>query len=419
MSPPENILPWAAALGVGLLIGIERERSQPPESPAGLRSFVLAALAGAVAGAIGAAAVAVSIGAFALLTLAGYLHTRQSDPGLTTEFALLLTVLLGVLAQQAPGLAAALGVLVAATLAAKTMLHEFARHVLSAQEMESGLLLATAALVVLPLLPDQPIAWLAGLNLHTLWLLAVLVMAIESMGHIAVRAFGSQRGLALSGLAGGFVSSTATIASMAQRARLNVAMQGDCLRAALLSNVATVVELSLLVALLEPALLPGLLPAVGLYGAGALLAVGATWRRRLGATGDSTSSELAAHRPFQPLQALLFAAVLAGVLLAAEWARRMLGSDAALAATGMAGFADAHAAAASAAQMAANGAFSPWQALLAIGLALTTNAVSKIVAGFAGAQWAFGWANVAAQFVLIGLFWLGLWLGTGNAWGGG
>ena len=66
MSPPENILPWAAALGVGLLIGIERERSQPPESPAGLRSFVLAALAGAVAGAIGAAAVAVSIGAFAL-----------------------------------------------------------------------------------------------------------------------------------------------------------------------------------------------------------------------------------------------------------------------------------------------------------------------------------------------------------------
>jgi Predicted membrane protein len=79
-------------------------------------------------------------------------------------------------------------------------------------------LLAAAALVVLPLLPDQPIAWLAGLNLHTLWLLAVLVMAIQSVGHVAVRAFGSQRGLALSGLAGGFVSSTATIASMAQRA---------------------------------------------------------------------------------------------------------------------------------------------------------------------------------------------------------
>ena len=48
-----SLLPWAAALGAGLLIGIERERSQPRNSPAGLRSFVLAALAGAAAAAIG------------------------------------------------------------------------------------------------------------------------------------------------------------------------------------------------------------------------------------------------------------------------------------------------------------------------------------------------------------------------------
>ncbi|MDD4881455.1 MAG: DUF4010 domain-containing protein, partial [Gallionellaceae bacterium] len=120
----------------------------------------------------------------------------------------------------------------------------------------------------------------------------------------------------------------------------------------------------------------------------------------------------AARRPFQPLQALLFAALLAGVLLAAEGARTLLGIDAALAATGLAGFADAHAAAASAAQLAANGAFSAWQALLAIGIALATNAVSKIVAGFAGAQWTFGVVNLVAQFGLIGLFWLGLWLGN-------
>jgi uncharacterized membrane protein (DUF4010 family) len=412
-----SVLPWIAALGIGLLIGIERERSQPPESPAGLRSFVLAALAGATAGVLGPVALGVVLAAFALLTFAGYTQTRKSDPGLTTEFALLLTVLVGALAQQSPGWAAGLGVAVAGILAAKTTLHGFARRVLSTQELESGLLLAAAALVVLPLLPDQPIAWLAGLNLHTLWLLAVLVMAIQSVGHVAVRAFGSQRGLALSGLAGGFVSSTATIASMAQRARLDAALQGDCLRAALLSNLATVVELSVLIALIDPALLPGLLPAVGLYGAGALLAVGATWRlaRRAAQSSALSDESEATRRPFQPLQAMLFAALLAGVLLAAEAARSMLGSDAALAATGLAGFADAHAAAASAAQMAVNGAFSSWQALLAIGLALATNAVSKIVAGFAGAQWTFGVVNLAAQFGLIGLFWLGLWLGNAQA----
>lgn len=409
-----TLLPWAAALGAGLLIGVERERSQPPESPAGLRSFVLASLAGTTAAVLGPLALAVVLAAFALLTFSGYVQTRKSDPGLTTEFALLLTVLIGALAQQTPGWAAGLAVVVAGVLASKTTLHGFVRNVLSTQEMESALLLAASALVVLPLLPDQKIAWLAGLNLHTLWLLAVLVMSIESLGHVAVRALGSQRGLALSGLAGGFVSSTATIAGMAQRARLEPAARTDCLRAALLSNVATVLELSALVALIQPTLLSALLPAVGLYGAGALLAVGALWHftPRAEQPSATAAQQPTAKRPFQPLHALLFASVLAGVLLVAELARSWLGGNGAILATGLAGFADAHAASASAAQFAANGSFSSLQALLAIGLALSSNAISKVVAGFAGAQWGFGAANAAVQTSIISLFWLGLWLGT-------
>lgn len=409
-----TILPWIAALGAGLLIGMERERRQPPESPAGMRSFVLASLSGATAAVLGPEPLAVVLAAFALLTYSGYVQTRKDDPGLTTEFALLLTVLIGALAQQSPGWAAGLAVIVAGILAAKTVLHGFVRNVLNAQEMESGLLLAAAALVVLPLLPDQPIPWLAGLNLRTLWLLAVLVMVIQSLGHIAMRVLGSQRGLALSGLAGGFVSSTATIASMAQRARQDSALQADCLRAALLSNMATVFELSALVALIEPALLRGLMPAAGLYGTGALLAVGAMWRMKQPTDFRSAADaqQLAARPPFQPLYAMLFAAVLAGVLLLAEIVRGYLGGSGAIVATGLAGFADAHAASASAAQFAASGAFTPWQALLAIGVALSTNAVSKVVAGFAGAQWKFGAANAAVQTCIISLFWLGLWLGT-------
>lgn len=407
-----SFFPWAAALGAGMLIGIERERSQPPDSPAGLRSFILAALAGTAAASLDMAILAVVVAGFAVLAFGSYVLTRPADPGLTTEFALLLTVLIGALAVQAPGWAAGLAVVVAGVLAAKTALHRFARDVLSAQELESGLLLAAAALVVLPLLPDRPVAGLAGLNLHTLWLLAVLVMAIQSVGHIAVRSFGSHHGLALSGLAGGFVSSTATIASMAQRARQTGVGQRDCLRAAFLSNVATVVELSVLVALVEPALLPRLLPAIALYGAGGLLTVGALWRAGRGTheSIDTVLPAMAASRPFQPLQALMFAALLAGVLLVAEWASGALGGQGALLATGLAGFADAHAAAVSAAQLAANGSLAPGQALLAMGLALTTNGVSKVLAGFAGAQWGFGMANLAAQLGLIGLFWLGLWL---------
>jgi len=410
-----SALAWLAALGAGLLIGIERERSQPPDSPAGLRSFTLAALAGTAAASIDTAILALVLAGFALLAFGSYVLTRSADPGLTTEFALILTVLIGALAVQSPGWAAGLAVVVAGILSAKNALHRFARDLLSAQEMEFGLLLAASALVVLPLLPDRPIAWLAGLNLHRLWLLAVLVMAIQSLGHIAVRFFGNQRGLALAGLAGGFISSTATIAGMAQRSGSAGGARREGLQAAFLSNVATVAELSVIVALIAPALLLHLWPAVALYTLGTLLSLGALRRMERGAQAplDTVWPELASRHPFQPLQAVLFAAVLAVVLLVADWASHALGTQGALLAAGLGGFADAHAAAASAAQLAANGNLNDRQALAAIGIALAANGVSKVFAGFAGAQRSFGVANLLAQITLISLFWLGLGLVLG------
>ncbi|EQD38265.1 membrane protein, partial [mine drainage metagenome] len=71
---------------------------------------------------------------------------------------------------------------------------------LSAEELHAGLLLAAAVLVILPLLPDRPLALLAGLNLRTLWMLALLVMAIQSLGHVALRLLGPARGLTLAAL---------------------------------------------------------------------------------------------------------------------------------------------------------------------------------------------------------------------------
>lgn len=407
-----SLLPWAAALGAGLLIGIERERSQPQEAPTGLRSFVLAALAGATAAAIGMPALALALAAFGLLTLAGYVQTRAADPGLTTEFALVLTVLLGALAQQAPALAAGLAVLTAGILAAKALLHRFVRNVLSQQDIEAGLLLSAAALVVLPLLPNQPIAWLAGLNLHTLWLLAVLVMVIQSLGHIGMRVLGAGRGLAVSGLVGGFVSSTATIAGMAQRARSLPMLRGNCLQAAFLSNLATVAELGMLVGLVAPMLLAQLLLALVLYGVGAVLGVALLWRHASAAASEPLQPPSTNSRPFQPLQAVAFAAILTLALLLAEAARNVLGDGGAVATAGLAGFADAHAASVSAAQLAAHGVLAPDQALSAIGLAVSANALSKVAAGFAGAQRGFGLANAAMQAALVVLLWLGLWLGA-------
>src|SRR5262249_26097739 len=128
------VLSFAVALGIGLLIGTERERRKgegPERAPAGLRTFALTSLAGAlsfISGGVPLLAVATG-GIFVLAALA-YWRGEASDPGLTTEIALVSTVLLGGLAITQPGLAAGIAVVVASLLNARSVLHSFVRRVL-------------------------------------------------------------------------------------------------------------------------------------------------------------------------------------------------------------------------------------------------------------------------------------------------
>ncbi len=217
----------AISLGIGLLIGVERERrkgSGGGRAPAGIRTFAVASLAGGLSLAFGSEVVLVAttvvIGA---LLAVSYARSRASDPGLTTEIALLTTVLLGALAIREPVLASGIAVVVVILLASRTRLHRFVKRVLTEQELHDLLLLAAAALVVLPLAPDRAVGPLSVINPRTVWRLVVIFMAISGAGYIGLRLLGPGIGLALSGFASGFVSSSATIGAMGARARENPA----------------------------------------------------------------------------------------------------------------------------------------------------------------------------------------------------
>jgi len=155
------LLGFAAALGGRLLIGIERERRKgtgPHRALAGVRTFTLAALAGAGAQAL---AQPVLIAADAVLIVAlvsiGYWRNRTRDPGVTTELALLVTYLLGVMAMEHPVVAAGGSVVVALLLASRSTPHKFSVDVLTATELRDDPVFAAAALIPLPLLPNQPL----------------------------------------------------------------------------------------------------------------------------------------------------------------------------------------------------------------------------------------------------------------------
>jgi uncharacterized membrane protein (DUF4010 family) len=401
----------ATALGVGLLIGIERERSKgtgPQRGPGGVRTFALVALAGALAGLAGegwlvAAGLAV-VGAYGTVA---YLRASPDDPGLTTEVALVVTYLVGALAMHSSALAAGVGVVVAIVLAARSRLHRFVRERLSERELDDGLLLAAAALVVLPLLPDRAIDPWGVLNPHVIWLLAVLVMAINAAGYVALRTLGVRRGLPLAGLAAGFVSSTATHGAMGSRARAEPQLLGASAAGAALSSVATVVQMLLILGItnlevLRQLVVPMLLAGVAAVGWG-------TWNtfHSLRAGGDAT---VAPGRAFDVRTALVFTGTVTIVMLAAALLTAELGSTGGVVGVIVAGLADTHAAAASGAQLAATGRLEASQAAVAVLGAFSVNSGGKLVVSYATGGTAFGNRVLPGLVAMVALAWLGAWV---------
>ena len=377
------IIRLGAALAVGLLVGIERERSKgqgPRRAAAGVRTFTLIALAGAISLELGGPpaflVVAAIIGVFAAIS---YVRTFRHDAGLTTEVAMVITVLLGGLALSEPQVAGALAVVVTIILASRTKVHEWINNVLTDDEVRDGLVLAAAALVILPLLPAKPVDPWGVVDLRKLWTLAVLVMAINGLGYIAVRALGAKIGLALAGLFSGFVSSTATIGAMGSRSKARPELHRSAVAGAAASSIATVVQLAIVVGLVSMPTLEQLLPSLILSGLAATAYAGLFTLRSV---RETTEQELPAGRPFSPKTALLFVLVV-GIALAISTAlTNWLGDRGLLLATGIAGLGDAHAAAISAASLAAVGKAQVPFAAMAVLIGFTTNSVSKAVVAF-------------------------------------
>lgn len=399
----QQIEPFLVALAVGLLIGMERERSHARELPAGSRTFALLALVGAVAESLDprlALGGLVIVGA--LMTVA-YFRTSDEDPGTTTVIAAVVAYLLGALAYSRPAVAVAVAVIVTTLLWSKTRIHRFVRQILTEVEVEDAIKFFVVAFVVLPLLPDRDLGPYGQLNPEKLWLLVVLLTGIGWVGYIGVRALGPERGLLVTGLAGGFVSATATTATMGRLARSGTEVRAP-LAGALLASLATLIQLPIVLAVVNLDLLGRLVPAV-LAAAFVLVVVAASvyWgavraRQRDGADGDPVDAP-PAGRPFALWPAVLLAAVLTFALLVGRWGADLLGPSGAVLAAGAAGLADAHAGAIAAAGLAASGAIDTGTALVAIAAALGSNLLVKTVLAVTAGGRRFGLGFAAGMAV--------------------
>lgn len=409
------------ALGCGLLVGIERERrkgSGPNRSFAGLRTFAVTSVAGAAAALtqIGGLVVAGAL-LVAGLALLAYQRDRSDDPGTTTEIALLLMYLTGVLCVWSPALAAGLAVGLTALLAGRERLHRFALHWLRPGEVRDGIVLAALALMALPLVPDQPL-WGTPLNPHKVVQLLVLLLGVQSVAHLAARLLAAHHAVAVSALASGFVSSTATIATLGLAVREQGAQPRLMAGGGLLSCVSTQLQLLLVAAAMQPAWLARLwLPA--LVGAGVVALWGWVLLRGAPTDGDGLAVSspriegLAARgddRMFSLRGAAAVAVLLSSIQLVVHALQRWLGDAGLVAGALVAALADLHSALAAvfSATTPVSGPAGVW----AVALALLVHAASKsVTAGFAGGQAYLRWLApglwLHTVLVAAGLVWMG------------
>jgi uncharacterized membrane protein (DUF4010 family) len=212
---------------IGLLVGLEREHSQQENETAhfaGIRTFPLIALLGCTTALLSAEnqtwLFAVGFGGMAALVLVVYtLSAQRGDLGVTTEVVVLLVYLIGgVIYWDQVWLAVALGVMVTVLLALRPFLHGLVARI-EREDIYATLKFIVVSAVVLPLLPNQGYGPWEVLNPFRIWLMVVFVSAVSFSGYVAIKLLGPRRGIGLTGLLGGLVSSTAVTLGFSQRSR--------------------------------------------------------------------------------------------------------------------------------------------------------------------------------------------------------
>lgn len=387
---PELFIRLAVALGLGLLVGLQRQRVD--SAIAGIRTFGLITLFGAVCAQLGRVyggwVVALGLLVAAGLVTAGNIirvrNEEEADPGQTTEFAAVLMYGVGAWVMVGPmAVAVVLGGVVAVLLHLRDPLHRFVEKI-GRGDLRAIMQFVAIALVILPVLPDRDMGPYGVLNPYQIWWMVVLIVGLSLAGYVAYKLLGAQAGAALGGALGGLISSTATTVSYSRRSKDDP----DAARlAALVIMIASAVVYARVlveVAAVAPRSLRQMGPPLGaMLGVAVLLSV-IIWFFNRKRPAELPEQE----NPAELKSALVFGALYALVLLAVAFARERFGTAGLYAVAAISGLTDVDAITLSTSRLVEGGGLdvrTGWRAIL---LASLSNLVFKagIVAVLGGGR---------------------------------
>lgn len=410
----------AVALGVGLLIGLERGwrgRDEPPgQRTAGIRTFAITGLLGGTFGLLARAlpdggGLLLGLGFASYAAVLAYFYAEENRAAgifsATTAVAAMVTFALGAYAVLGDiELAAAAAVATAGILALREGLHGWVAR-LTYSELRAGLLLTAMTFIGLPLLPDHPVGPFGGVDLREIWIIAIVLAAVSFLGYAAVKSFGATRGILLGAAAGGLVSSTAVMTTNARRAAAGEGAARLLAGAAMLATAMSFLRGLVLVAAFNTSVLAYV--AAPLTAAAVVSAAAAWILARDAADGEGQTVQF--RNPFDLGAVVGFALVLGILLVTSRIASDRFGEAGALVMALLAGLADIDAVTVSVAKLAP-ATLSSEAAAHAMMAAFAANTFGKVVFGALVGRGAFAFsialstgAAVGAAIVAMVLAW--------------
>ena len=413
---PPSFVSLIVSAGVGLIIGLEREFNthHEPAHIGGIRTFVLVAILGNVAGWISkftnpAVLLVVLSGFMVLVCLAYFMQTQQGKIGLTTQLALFLTFLMGV--ANAEGMmqeSLAILVLMTTVLSLKEQLHGFIKR-LTEEELFAFIKFIVLALLILPLLPNKPFGPEALLNPRDMGLIAVMVLSISFAGYLLLKFGSPQKGILLTAVLGGLFSSTliAWVFSAKSRERKDLALAygSGIVLASSIMFVRVLVWVSIFAFPLAKQLFFPLLTML-------LVSLVPTWQVLRAHKKETDAPALSPGNPLDIKNAIFFVLLYIGITLLMSASRQWLSETMTYISGAIAGIADIDAITISTAKWAATPSGQHHEASVIILLAVMSNSLFKwMVSVFNGTATLRMPIGLGFGLVLlVGAGWLIFWL---------
>jgi uncharacterized membrane protein (DUF4010 family) len=337
---------FGAALGLGLLLGLERERKRDAELMfGGIRTFALIALLGAVGAflqwELGEAWLALTAFiAISALVVVSYASTAaRGEFGITTEVTALLAFIVGLLCGWGKiGVASAATVVCLLLLTLKDYLHRLARRV-ELGDLAAILQFGVITVIILPLLPNETFGPppLDVINPYQIWLMVVLIAGLNFLGYFLVKVFGNEHGVVITGILGGLVSSTAATLSFAQRSRQEPTMSSALALAIVVAWTIMFLRVIVMAGMVNRPLAGVLGMALGLMAVVGVLVSLALWR---GTKSHGNAVVTAGANPFELAEAIKFGLLFGVVTVLAKAAEAYLGETGLYLAGALAGLTD-------------------------------------------------------------------------------